>query len=251
MARSVLDCAALLSVMAGPDFADATTAFGTVAPLQTPATQSRPLCGVRMAVSQRAHTMDDDVRAGLARAVDACEALGAQFVEPAQRPPADEPFNEHGRTLCAEMLVFHHRFNAARERYRASTRDFLEIGERNALTAQDYVRLKENRRDLTRRWWRWFDTERIDALIEPTVPVVALPRGPGYDAMGYDADLVSLTYLWNWTGLPVVSLPSGVGTRTGLPVGVSVVGRPATDRALLAVAVHLQQSLGVPAPPRG
>jgi aspartyl-tRNA(Asn)/glutamyl-tRNA(Gln) amidotransferase subunit A len=251
MARSVADCAALLAVMAGPDFADATTAFGTVAASPTPAVAARPLGGVRIAVSQRAHAMDDEVRAGFERAAVACEKLGARLAEPTRPHPADEPFNEHGRTLCAEMLAFHHRFDAQRERYRASTRDFLEVGERSALTANDYLQLRENRRDVTRSWWRWFETQQVDALLEPTVPVVALPRGPGYDAMGYDADLVSLTYLWNWTGFPVVSIPAGVGAVTGLPVGVSLIGRPATERALLAIAVRLQQSLGIPTPPLG
>jgi aspartyl-tRNA(Asn)/glutamyl-tRNA(Gln) amidotransferase subunit A len=256
MARSVVDCAALLTIMAGPDFCDATTAFGALAfgafnPLQSPAIETRPLGGVRIALSQRAHTLDDDVRAGLARAVAVCEEMGGQLVEPTQAPPADEPFGEHGRTLCAEMLAFHHRFDDERERYRPSTRDFLEVGERAGLTAQDYLRLKENRRAVTRRWWNWFESERIDAVLEPTVPVVALPRGPGYDAMGYDAELVSLTYLWDWTGFPVVSIPAGVGAATGLPVGVSLIGRPATDRALLAIASRLQQSLGIPTPPLG
>lgn len=252
MARSVADCAALLAAMAGPDFADATTAFGGLAfrtfeRLQAPADSTRPLGGVRIALTQRAHSLDDDVRAGLSRAISSCEQLGARLVEPTQPPPADEPFADHGHLLCAEMLAFHRRFDATRDRYRRSTRDFLEIGERDALSAQDYLQLKENRRDVTRRWWQWFETQQVDALLEPTVPVVALPRGPGYDAMGYDADLVSLTYLWNWTGFPVVSLPSGVGAASGLPVGVSLVGAPATDRALLAIAVRLQQSLGVPA----
>jgi len=251
MARCVADCAALLAAMAGPDSSDATTAFGTVAAVHAAANATRRLGGVRIALSRRAHAMDDDVRAGLERAISGCEELGARLVEPTQPHPDDEPFNEHGRTLCAEMLAFHHRFDGARERYRASTRDFLEIGERNALTANDYLQLKENRRYVTQKWWRWFDTERVDALLEPTVPVVALPRGPGYAAMGYDADLVSLTYLWNWTGFPVVSIPSGVGAATGLPVGISLVGRPATDRALLAIADRLQQALGLATPPPG
>jgi Asp-tRNA(Asn)/Glu-tRNA(Gln) amidotransferase A subunit family amidase len=145
------------------------------------------------------------------------------------------------------MLRFHRQFDGVRDRYRASTRDFLEIGERDALSAQDYLRLTESRRAVTRRWWRWFEAQRVDALLEPTVPVVALPRGPGYDAMGYDADLVSLTYLWNWVGFPVVALPAGLGAISGLPVGVSLIGLPATDRALLAVAAVLQGALGVPA----
>jgi aspartyl-tRNA(Asn)/glutamyl-tRNA(Gln) amidotransferase subunit A len=248
MARTVADCAALLAAMAGPDFADAATGFGSFAAPFTPAAGSRPLSGVRLALSRRPQTLDDDVRDGFDRAVQACADLGAMVVEPAAAPPADEPARDHLALLCAEMLRFHRRFADRRDGYRRSTRDFLERGERDALSAQDYLRLTENRRDLTRRWWRWFDSERVDAVLEPTVPVVALPRGPGYDAMGYDAALVSLTYLWNWTGFPVVALPAGLGEQTGLPVGVSLIGRPGRDRALLAVAIALQAELGVPTP---
>ncbi|HEX7106724.1 MAG TPA: amidase [Acidothermaceae bacterium] len=247
MARSVVDCAALLAPMAGSDSADATTAFASCGRLSEAVSRTRPLGGVRIAVSPRARSLDPDVADGLARAVASCADVGAQLIEPSEPAPADEPFADHGRTLCAEMLRFHHQFDGVRDRYRASTRDFLEIGERDALSAQDYLRLTESRRAVTRRWWRWFEAQRVDALLEPTVPVVALPRGPGYDAMGYDADLVSLTYLWNWVGFPVVALPAGLGAISGLPVGVSLIGLPATDRALLAVAAVLQGALGVPA----
>ncbi len=251
MARSVVDCAALLAAMAGPDLADATTGYGAFAAAPARATERRPLGGVRIAVSSRAHSTDDDVRDGFERAAAACRDLGATLLEPTAAPPDDEPARDHLAVLCAEMLSFHRRFDDARERYRPSTRDFLELAERQPLSAEDYLRLNERRRDLTRRWWRWFDVERVDALLEPTVPVVALARGPGYDAMGYDAALVSLTYLWNWTGFPVAALPSGVGRATGLPVGVSLIGRPATDRPLLAIATVLQDALGVPTPPLG
>lgn len=249
MARSVIDCAALIAVMAGPDFADATTAFATMAPTRTQTSGGRPLSGVRLALSQRPRVLDDDVRVGFERAVRMCVELGAIVVELTEEAPADEPAHDHLAVLCAEMLRFHRRFDAERERYRPSTRDFLERGEREALSAQDYLRLTENRRDLTARWTRWLDALGVDALVEPTVPVVAPPRGPGYAAMGYDAALVSLTYLWNWTGFPVVALPASVGVSTALPVSVSLIGRPGRDRVLLAIGAALQESLGVPAPP--
>ncbi|MGH8890155.1 MAG: amidase, partial [Acidothermaceae bacterium] len=58
-----------------------------------------------------------------------------------------------------------------------------------------------------------------------------------------DADLVSLTYFWDWTGFPVVSLPAGVGRRSGLPVGVSLIGRPDTEAELLAIGAALQEAI--------
>ncbi len=54
-------------------------------------------------------------------------------------------------------------------------------------------------------------------MLEPTVAVVAPLRGDGYEHAGSDVELILLTHFWNWTGFPVVALPSGVGRRSGLP----------------------------------
>jgi hypothetical protein len=43
--------------------------------------------------------------------------------------------------------------------------------------------------------------------------LVSRPRGHGYDEAFTDVAEISLTHYWNWTGFPVVALPSGVGRR--------------------------------------
>ena len=63
-----------------------------------------------------------------------------------------------------------------------------------------------------------------------------------------DLDDLSLTYYWDWTGFPVVSLPSGVGARSGLPTGVSLVGAPGAEWDLLAWGAGLQAELGTVSP---
>ena len=73
-------------------------------------------------------------------------------------------------------------------------------------------------------------------------------RGDGYDHWGTDYALISLTHLWNWTGFPVAALPAGVG-RSGLPVGVSLVGPAGADLRVASLAIALQGELGVPEPP--
>ena len=136
MARTVADCAVLLAAMAGPDFSDATTTFGACPPPLTTVWGARPLGGVRLALSPRPQTLDVDVGAGLDRAVGACAELGATIVD---RPTRRQPRSlDHLSLMCAEMLRFHRRFDGERDRYRPSTRDFIERGEREALTAQDY-----------------------------------------------------------------------------------------------------------------
>jgi Asp-tRNA(Asn)/Glu-tRNA(Gln) amidotransferase A subunit family amidase len=98
-------------------------------------------------------------------------------------------------------------------------------------------------------WSDWFAEHRISAVIEPTVTVVAWPRGDGYDRAGSDAELIALTHYWNWTGLPAAALPAGVGAHSGLPVGVSLIGSHGTDRDLLGLGIALQAELGVPEAP--
>lgn len=61
-------------------------------------------------------------------------------------------------------------------------------------------------------------------------------RGRGYDEPFSDEAEVALTYYWNWTGFPVVAFPTGLGARSGLPTGASLIGRPGADWDLLAYA---------------
>jgi len=73
-------------------------------------------------------------------------------------------------------------------------------------------------------------------------------RGRGYEDPWGDLDDISLTHYWDWTGLPVVALPSGVGSRSGLPVSVSLVGAPGREWDLLAWGSALEAELGMIAP---
>jgi aspartyl-tRNA(Asn)/glutamyl-tRNA(Gln) amidotransferase subunit A len=230
MARTVADCEPLLAALAG----------------SSPPVQRAPL--QRVAVSPRLGLveLDPDVADGFDAALDGCRALGVELVD---APPPDADL-ELGFTfldvVCAGMLVYHRRFDDRRELYRPSIRGFLEYGEDRALTAEQYVSAQERRDETTASWLDWFAEHRIDAVLEPTVPIVARPRGHGYDEAFTDVAEISLTHYWNWTGFPVVALPSGVGRRSGLPVGASLIGPAHSDWDLLAAGAALQSRLGEP-----
>jgi aspartyl-tRNA(Asn)/glutamyl-tRNA(Gln) amidotransferase subunit A len=232
MARTLADCEPLLAALCG------------VAP--PPRTPVR-----RVAVSPRFGLveLDPDVADGFEAALGACRELGIELVE--VPPPAVEL--ELGLVfldlVCAEMLVYHRRFDDRRELYRPSIRGFLEYAERGALSADDYIGGQSRRTEATFRWLDWFAEHRIDALLEPTVPIVARPRGHGYDEPFTDAAEISFTHYWNWTGFPVAALPSGLGRRSGLPVGVSLIGPAGSDWDVLAGGIALQARLGVAAAP--
>ena len=225
MARTVRDCEPLLAAMAGV----------------VPPSSRRPL--ERVAVSPRIADLDPDVAEGFERALAALPVV--------EVPPPEVPLDV-GVSLdmiCIEMLAWHRRFDDQRDRYRPSIRGFLEHAENANMTGEEYFAAQQQRAEDTWRWVDWFAEHRIDAVVEPTVPIVPHERGSGYDEAFTDYAEISLTHYWNWTGLPVVALPSGVGSRSGLPTSVSLIGPPGTEWDLLAAGAALQDELGEVTPP--
>ena len=229
MARTVEDCALLLAGMTGTG----------------DEVGARSLTGLRLGVSGRGADLDPDVAAGFEATLETCRRLGAELV-PA--PSGRETLGDWGYVFDAEIYSYHRRFDDRRQLYRAATREFVERGAEAASTRYEEL---QARRVADQAWWEgWLATERVAALLEPTVPDIAWLRGAGYDHAGSDVRLIELTHHWDWTGMPVVALPAGVGPRSGLPVGVSLVGPAGADWELLAVGIALQAELGVPEPPR-
>ena len=223
MARTVADCEPLLAAMTGT----------------LPPAERRPLR--RVALSPRIGELEPDVADGLDR------ALAELSLVDAEPPDVDlDPGRDFLDALCAEMLEHHRGLADRRERYRPSVRGFLEHAERRALSPSELAAIQERRGEDRRRWLGWFAEHRIDALVEPTVPIVARPRGAGYDEPFTDIAEISLTHYWDWVGLPVVALPSGIGGRSGLPTSVSLVGTAGADWDLLAAGAALQERLGTP-----
>jgi Asp-tRNAAsn/Glu-tRNAGln amidotransferase A subunit and related amidases len=234
MARTLGDCAGLLAAITG--------------------SQRSPdpsLEGARLAVSPRLPlvNLDEDVAAGFDGALAACRSLGAELLD--VPPPAAQldVGPDYLDVLHAELAAWHRRLADRRELYRPALREWVEQGEEKGTSAIDYAAAQARRREDAGAWRDWFAEHRISAVIEPTVTVVAWPRGDGYDRAGSDAELIALTHYWNWTGLPAAALPAGVGSRSGLPVGVSLIGALGTDWELLGLGIALQAELGVPEAP--
>ncbi len=99
------------------------------------------------------------------------------------------------------------------------------------------------------------ESARFDAVLTPTV--AQLPRPVGYFTAGGDPSedferqkrFTPWTAIYNTTGQPAISLPlfSAPDPDAGpdapeLPIGVMLVGRPAGEAALLALAAQLEQA---------
>jgi aspartyl-tRNA(Asn)/glutamyl-tRNA(Gln) amidotransferase subunit A len=92
----------------------------------------------------------------------------------------------------------------------------------------------------------------VDALVSPTSPIVAFPKGDRSDPLSmYLCDVLTLPV--NLAGLPGISIPCGLSE--GLPVGLQVIGPRLGDAQVLrvarayeaATAWHTQQPPALPA----
>lgn len=64
-------------------------------------------------------------------------------------------------------------------------------------------------------------------------------------ASGAHDRVTTFTGLWNMTGFPAATIPSGFGGRAGLPVGVSVIAPRGGEAMIVRIGIELQELLGV------
>jgi aspartyl-tRNA(Asn)/glutamyl-tRNA(Gln) amidotransferase subunit A len=240
MARSVADASALLVALATEPGLDPGPVVAAL-PLH-PRDGARPLEGLRVAVTGRPEAADAeaDVLEGLQAARTAAERLGARVVE-LEAAPDLEP-QDSMTILFHEVWPYHAAHVDRRDRYRPSIREFVDLAEELHDPAV-YEAAQGRRAEMTARWRSWFADHEVDLLLEATVPLTAFSRGHGYDSgnLGGEGDpLIVLTSTWNFTGFPVVALPAGLGSRSGLPVGVSLIGPPDSEPLLVQAAIDLQ-----------
>jgi aspartyl-tRNA(Asn)/glutamyl-tRNA(Gln) amidotransferase subunit A len=235
MARTVADCAAVLEAMAqmGP------------LPLK-PRSGPSPLDGVTVALTDRVtqNQMEDEVTRGYEQAITACERLGARVVEiPA---PARLDWDDLSAVLMTEVWAYHRAHADRHDSYREQVAEFIEAAS-HFTDDEAYAAAQTRRSGLTEIWERWFAEHEIDAVLEPTLPVLPLERGPGYERghpAGPGDPLIAFTALWDMTGMPVVALP------VTWSVGMSLAAPRGSEARLTQIAIDLQEhALGVPGDP--
>ena len=219
-----VDCVATL---------DAILAGEPAAPLP-----ARALAGLRLAipVPTAPDSPDAPIAAAFAAARDALTRAGVSIVERAL-PEIDElpAINAKGGFSAAEYHAWHRALIAERaDRYDPRILALIRRGE--AQSAADYLDLIRQRRALIARVRA--RVAGFDALLMPTVPIVA----PPIDAIADDdaeyarinALLLRNTRLANFFDDCAISLPCQ--RQGGMPVGLMLHGTGGSDRTLLAIA---------------
>jgi len=77
-----------------------------------------------------------------------------------------------------------------------------------------------------------------DALLTPTLPIVALPLEEVDEAT---TPLATFTRAANYLGACAISLPAGF-SRDGLPIGVQLMGAPFADATLVRLGRAFQRA---------
>ena len=241
MARTVGDAALMLSAMAGPD--DRAPLSYPVDPREFLAAVKAPsVKGWRVAWTPDLGLVeiDDEVRARFEDAVAAFRSLGAR-VEAACPDLSDVP--EIVRLTRGFLMVARHADKLPQ--WRAVLQPGLvENTEQGlALTPRE---IAEGELLRTRQWQRvseFFQTR--DLLITPTMAVPAFPIEHPHvmeingRPVGKAMARSFLTYAFSVMGLPAISIPCGF-TKSGLPVGLQIVGKRRGEAAVLRAAAAFE-----------
>ena len=189
--------------------------------------------------------LDDDVRAAFDAACARLAGAGARFADRSVAHAADTP-TIYLHMQLPEASAYHApMLEAHPELYTPPVRLRLEMG--RYVLGEDYGRARLGARVLAAEVDAALDG--VDALVLPTLPIVAPPLGANSVVIGgakhpIRALMLRLTQLFDVTGHPAISLPCGRSAGK-LPVGLQLVGRRGRTADLLEVAGAVEQTLAV------
>ena len=244
LARTVGDVALMLSAMAGPDDR-APISYEIDASQFTRAVKASSIKGWRIAWTpdlQGLLPVDKEVAGVAQSAIRIFRSLGAT-VETASPDFSGVKEIVRGTRSVTMIALQADKLPGWREQL---PKDLVrDIDQGLTRTAQDVAHSEMLRSALWHRV-REFMVRR-DLLVLPTVAVPPFPVEQPYptEINGKTLDDYTewfyLTYAITLTGLPAISVPCGF-TRSGLPVGIQIVGRRRQEAAVLRAAAALEEA---------
>jgi amidase len=261
MTRSVADTALLLGAIAGVDARDAITARSGSHVVADYATFLDPagLKGARLGVMRNYFGFHAEVDRVMESALDAMKQAGAVVIDPANLPTKGrfddaelevllfefkDGLNKYLATLPASIrtrtlkdLIAFNEANKDREMPWFGQDLFIKAEAKGPLTTPAYVRARRRCVELSRTLGinAVMTKHRLDALIAPT-------GGPAWttDLVNGDHYVGGSSTPAAVAGYPTITVPAGA--ISGLPVGLSFIGRPWTEGPLIRLAFAFEQA---------
>lgn len=248
LARTVADAWDVASVLVGPDAGDPAT-WGQPVLARDPAPASLPL---RLGIPRQVLTTGLTAAGSAAwtAALDLVAGTGVQLVE-LDVPELDDALPAEYTILQAEAATYYAALLADRpEAIGDGVRAVLERG--MTIAATDYLRAQRVRGRLQSGFRRELARTGARAVLAPTVPCTAQRHDQLFTTEagteGIPAAFVRTTAPFNLTGMPSISIPSGLAPD-GLPFGVQLAGPPHGEAELIATAQLLEHRFGHVRPP--
>lgn len=267
--RSAADIADVLTVIAGRDENDSTTADVPVPDYRSEL--DRELAGRKIGVPRElfGEGLDDEVRDLVEKAIEHYQDLGAEIVD-IKLPHSKYSIAVYYIIATAEASSNLARFDGVRYGFRAENAH--ELREMYMKTREEgfgpevkrrimlgtyvlssgyydayYAKAQKVRALLKHDFRQAF--EQCDAIITPTSPTTAFRIGEKSDdplAM-YLSDVYTASA--NLAGIPGISVPCGLSSE-GLPVGMQLVGKTWSENVLLNLAHRFGREFPVSAEPK-
>jgi aspartyl-tRNA(Asn)/glutamyl-tRNA(Gln) amidotransferase subunit A len=237
LTRTVGDAALLLGVLAGADPGDPACRDRPVPDYLAVLGQS--IGGLRIGIC-RNHFFarnQPEVEAAVEQAIRDLAQAGA-IIREFRIPTLDVALGAIFAIELASSTAYHDAsLRAGRvAHFQPDVRALVEMG--RLVTGPDYLKAEQYRRVLMDDFRRHFAD--LDVIVGPTMPLTAWRQGEWEVTVGGEPESVlaaswRLTYPYNLTGLPAISVPCGFD-RAGLPIGLQIAGKPFDESMVLRVA---------------
>jgi aspartyl-tRNA(Asn)/glutamyl-tRNA(Gln) amidotransferase subunit A len=242
LARTAEDCALLLGLMAGSDPLDLTASSEPVPDYMAAAQQ--PIKGLKIGVPDAFYV--DDLDPEVARILDETLAVlkreGAEIVQ-VELPDQRQLTAAAQLVVAVEAAAFHKRWLIERPQdYGLQVLMRLQNG--FAIPGVSYLEALRWRGPALAAYLA--AVANVDAVIAPVAPVAAPTLaesdvGNSPDAEAVIQRLTRFTRPINYLGVPSLAIPSGF-TKSGLPVGMQLIGRSFDEATLLRIGAAFQRA---------
>lgn len=263
---TVEECALAFEAIAGMDRFDATSIHASLGDDFMTRVKSGAK-GLKVAIPKEylGEGLDEEIREAVEMTAKKLEAIGVE-VGYVSLPLEDAALSAYYVVASAEASSNLARFDGIRYGYRTEefeTVDDLMVKSRSEGFGEEvkrrimigtyalssgyydayYKKAMQYRKSMEAAFGEIFET--YDAILSPTSPVLPFSIGEKSDdplAM-YLADVYTVNI--NMAGLPALSMPCAI-SRSGLPVGLQLIGRKLEEATILRLAYNLEEELALP-----